>query len=258
MDQIRARVSKRSGGLVAAAGVAALVAVGGQLPAAHAAANPGQPINDDYGQSDAEVSSEVAGQVAADRAVVAAKAATAQARAVLIARSTAYSKAYAAYRYAKKHHYRGTKLNRVVKALAAARAARTRAQASYTVVLARQTTVIASRTAAIRALHYRPVDGVYAGTLKKYLVPTMPISFEPMQVQVTVYGGHVSDVAVIAQADANSDSASYNTMSLTTLTLEAMAGDGSANIAAVSGASLSSEAFTQSLQSALLAAGFHA
>jgi uncharacterized protein with FMN-binding domain len=86
----------------------------------------------------------------------------------------------------------------------------------------------------------------------------MPVSFEPMQVQVTVYGGHVSDVTVTAKADPGSDSASYNTMSLTTLTLEAMSADGSASIAAVSGASLSSEAFTQSLQSALVAAGFHA
>lgn len=248
----------RSGGLAAAAGVTALASFGALLPAAHAAAEAGQPINDDYGQSATEVSVEVAAQVAADRSVIAAKAATAKARALLSVRIAAYSKAYAGYLYAKKHHYRGVKLTRVVKALAAARTARARAQASYNVLLARQNAVVAARTTAIRALHYRPVDGVYAGQLKRYLVPSMPVSFEPLQVQVTVYGGHVSDVIVTAQADAGSDSATYNTKSLTTLALEAMAADGSASIAAVSGASLSSEAFTQSLQSALVAAGFHA
>ena len=170
-------------------------------------------------------------------------------------RKAAYSKSYANYLYAKKHP-KGTRLSRAVKALAAAKVARTKAQTAYNALLARQNTVIASATAAVRAQHYRPVDGVYLGTLHKYLVPSMPISFEPMQVQVTVYGGHVSDVTVTAQADANSDSASYNSMSLTSLTLEAMAADGSAGIAAVSGASLSSEAFTQSLQSALVAAGY--
>ena len=243
---------------MAAAGVTALFSFGAQLPAAHAVAEAGQPVNDDYGQSDAEVGAEVAAQVAADKSVIAATAATAAARSVAISRSAAYSRAYASYLYAKKHHYKGIKLTRVVRALTAARAARTKAQAAYSAALVRQRAVIAARTTAVRALHYRPVDGVHLGDLKKYLVPSMPISFEPMQVQVTVYGGHVSDVTVTAQADANSDSASYNTMSLTTLSLEAMAADGSANIAAVSGASLSSEAFTQSLQSALVAAGYHA
>jgi uncharacterized protein with FMN-binding domain len=243
---------------VATAGVTALCSFGAQLPAAHAAAEPGQPINDDYGQSDAEVSAEIAAQVAAERTVIAAKAASTAARAVLSARIAAYSKAYSSYLYAKKHHYRGIRLTRVVRALTAARTARAKAQTAYNAAAARQRAVIAARTTSIRALHYRPVDGVYLGDLKKYLVPSMPISFEPMQVQVTVYGGHVSDVTVTAQASSTSDSASYNTLSLTTLTLEAMKADGSANIAAVSGASLSSEAFTQSLQSALVAAGFHA
>lgn len=257
MEQTGRLLRLRRGGLAAAAGVTALCSLGLALPSAQATAAPGQPVGDDYGQSDAEVAAEVAAAVAADPKVIAAKAATTAARTVLSARKAAYSKAYANYLYAKKHP-KGTRLARAVKALAAAKAARTKAQTAYNALLAKQNAVIASATAAVRAQHYRPVDGVYLGALRKYLVPSIPVSFEPMQVQVTVYGGHVSDVTVTAQASPNSDSASYNTLSLTTLTLEAMKADGSAAIAAVSGASLSSEAFTQSLQSALVAAGFHA
>ena len=47
-------------------------------------------------------------------------------------------------------------------------------------------------------------------------------------------------------------------MSLSTLTLEAMQAHDTATIATYSGASLTSEAFTQSLQSALVSAGFKA
>jgi len=63
---------------------------------------------------------------------------------------------------------------------------------------------------------------------------------------------------VTAQADATSDSHAYNDMSLSTLTLEAMNAHDTATITAVTGASLTSEAFTQSLQSALVRAGFKA
>jgi uncharacterized protein with FMN-binding domain len=257
MEQIGRLPRLRRGGFAVAAVVAAACSLGLAPPSARATAEPGQPVNDDYGQSDAEVAAEVATAVAADPKVIAAKAVTSSARSVLSVRKAAYSKAYANYLYAKKHP-KGSRLARAVKALAAAKTARTKAQATYNALLSRQNAVVASATAAVRAQHYRPIDGVYLGALRRYLVPSVPISFEPMQVQVTVYGGHVSDVTVTAQADASSDSASYNTMSLTTLMLEAMAADGSASIAAVSGASLSSEAFTQSLQSALVSAGFHA
>jgi uncharacterized protein with FMN-binding domain len=117
---------------------------------------------------------------------------------------------------------------------------------------------VSSVTAAVRATHYRPVDGSYNGRLVSYLVPSKPISFEPLQVHITVYGGHLSDVAVVNQAPVLSDSNSYNVMSLSTLALEAMNAKDTANVAAVSGASLTSEAFAQSLQSALVAAGFKA
>jgi uncharacterized protein with FMN-binding domain len=77
-----------------------------------------------------------------------------------------------------------------------------------------------------------------------------------MQVQITVYGGHVSDVAVTAQAEVGTESASYNDMALSTLVLRAMNSNDTADIAGVSGATLTSTAFTSSLQSALVAAGF--
>jgi uncharacterized protein with FMN-binding domain len=140
----------------------------------------------------------------------------------------------------------------------AAHASTTRARTALTAAVKAQNATIARVTAAVRATHYLPVDGTYLGDLRKYLVPTVPFSFEPMQVQITVYGGHVSDVVVTAQADATSDSHAYNDMSLSTLALEAMNAHDTANITAVSGASLSSEAFTQSLQSALVSAGFKA
>lgn len=259
MGKNRAPLAPRSRALAVVAGAAAASALSLALPgdAAFGAAAPGQPVNDDYGQSDAEVTAEVNAVVSADARVVSARAAVATTHAVLTVRRAAYAKAYAAYVWARKHP-RGTRVARAYRALVAARAARARALVAYNAAVARRNAVVAAVTRTVRAAHYRPVDGVYAGDLHQYLVPSVPISFEPLQVQVTVYAGHVSDVAVIVQADAGSDSASYNQMSLTTLMLEAVAADGSASIAAVSGASLTSEAFQQSLQSALIAAGFHA
>jgi uncharacterized protein with FMN-binding domain len=241
------------------AALGATTALGTMSPSAPVAASaaPGQPVVDDYGQSLLEINAEISAAVNADASVIKAKATVASLRTTLAARVAAEAKARAAYLAAVRSKVR-SRITTTYRAYAAARSAAAHARSSLATALSRQSSTIAAVTAAVKATHYLPVDGTYLGDLRKYLVPTVPFSFEPMQVQITVYGGHVSDVIVTAQADATSDSHSYNDMSLSTLTLEAMQAHDTANITAVSGASLTSEAFTQSLQSALVSAGFKA
>jgi uncharacterized protein with FMN-binding domain len=241
--------------LLAVAGASATFAC--LLPAvpALAAPNPGQAVANDYGQSDAEVTAEVTAAVNANASVIHSRAVAATDARVVLARAAAEAKAKKAYAGALKSGSAG-RIATARRAYLAAHAATVKAKAVLAAAVKARNATIVKVTAAVRATHYRPVDGDYDGRLVKYLVPSEPISFEPMQVHITVYGGHVSDVSVIAQAPALSDSASYNTKSLSTLTLEAMSSGDTANVAAVSGASLSSEAFHDSLLSALVAAGY--
>ena len=240
--------------ITVALGAAALACLLPASPAA-AASSPGQAVADDYGQSDAEVAVEIAAAVAADPSVVHWKAVAATDRRVVLARVAAEAKAGKAYSAAVRSKKR-TRITATHKALLGSHALTVKAKAVYAAAVKKRDAVIASRTSAVTGAHFRPVDGTFDGRLVKYLVPTVPFSFEPMQVRITVYGGHVSDISVITQADPLSDSGTYNTRSLSTLTLEAMSAGDTANVASVSGASLSSEAFSQSLQSALVAAGF--
>ena len=108
-------------------------------------------------------------------------------------------------------------------------------------------------TAAVRAKHYRPVDGTYLGTVAQYFIPDLGL--EPIQVRIVVYGGHVSDVSVPVYSTTG-DSKAYNEMALPILMQETMAAADTAAVAAVTGASLTSGAFQKSLSSALVAAGF--
>jgi uncharacterized protein with FMN-binding domain len=230
------------------------------LPAtpALAAANPGQAVANDYGQSDAEVTAEVNAVVVANASVIHWNSVVAYDLKVVKIRYAQEVKALAAYRAAIKSRV-ASRIASTKKAYLAAHATTAKAKVVYNAAVAKRKAVVASVTAAVRATHYRPVDGTYDGRLVSYLVPTTPkISFEPLQVRITVYGGHVSDVSVIAQAPELSDSNSYNVMSLSTLCLETMTSGDTAAVAAVSGASLTSEAFQQSLQAALVAAGFKA
>ena len=227
------------------------------LPAAPAAAmaNPGQVVANDYGQSDAEVAVEIAAAVAADPTVAHWKAVVAYDHRVLVTRTAAEAKAAKAYIAAVKSKKR-PRITSTHKVLVASHALTLKARAAYLAAVKKRNTVITARTTAVRNTHFRPLDGTFDGRLVKYLVPTVPFSFEPMQVRISVYGGHVSDVSVIVQADPLTDSGTYNTKSLSILTLEAMTAGDTSNVANVSGASLSSEAFQQSLQSALITAGF--
>jgi len=243
--------------LAAAVGAAAALACLVPSGPAAAAANPGQAVANDYGQSDAEVAAEIAAAVDADPAVVQWRAVAAHDRRVLTTRTAAEAAARKAYLAAVASRRR-TRIASTRRPYLAAHTLTLRAKAAYTAAVTRRNAVVGAVTAAVTATHYRPVDGTFDGRLVTYLVPTVPFSFEPMQVRITVSGGHVSDVSVIAQAAPLSDSATYNTRSLSTLVLEAMSAGDTAKVASVSGASLSSEAFQQSLQSALLAAGFKA
>jgi uncharacterized protein with FMN-binding domain len=239
---------------VAAGAVTALACL---LPAtpALAAASPGQAVANDYGQSDAEVTAEVTAVVVANSTVLHWNAVVAYDLKVVKIRYAQEVKALAAYKAAVKSR-KASRIASTKKVYLAAHATTARAKATYNAAVAKRKAVVAAVTAAVRASHFRPVDGSYQGRLVSYLVPSKPISFEPLQVRITVYGGHVSDVAVVVQAPELSDSNSYNVMSLSTLCLEAMNAGDTPTVAAVTGASLTSEAFEQSLQSALVAAGF--
>ncbi len=235
---------------------AALASLSSSLPA-YAAAAPGQSVVNDYGQTPAEVTAEVTAAVAANANVVKAKALYVARHATVLARAKTEATLRTAYVAALRTR-NAARIARARRAYVTAHAVTVAAKAVETKARLAYLSTVARTTAAVRALHYLPVDGTYPGTAISYLVPTVPFSFEPMQVQITVYAGHVSNVVVMKQAAPTSDSASYNNKSLSTLTLEAMTAGDTANVANVSGASLSSEAFQQSLQSALIKAGFKA
>lgn len=219
---------------------------------AFAAANPGQAVVNDYGQSPAEVTAEVTAAVNATPAVVKAKNAVTAAHNAVLARAKAETTAKNAYSAALKTK-NPARIAAAKKALVAAHAATVRAQAVEAAARTALARLIASTTAAVRAKHYLPVDGVWTGDAAQYFIPG--IGLEPVQVQITLYGGHVSDVTVPQYAKTG-DSAQYNAMAIPTLSHEAMTANDTAVVASVTGASLTSEAFHKSLLSALTKAGF--
>lgn len=239
--------------IVTAGGIAALAPLAAVAPA-YAVTTPGQDIDNDYGQSDAEVAAEIKAQVDAAPAVVAARSRATAAHAVALSRTAAEAKVVAAYKKAVKKHdkkavAKAKKLYKVVhKRAVAARAADAAAKAAA----AKQ---VAATTAAVRAKHYRPVDGTYLGPVKQYFIPDLGL--EPIQVRIVVYGGHVSDVSVPVYSTTG-DSRAYNEMALPVLMQEAMAAHDTADVAVVTGASLTSGAFAKSLAGALVAAGYKA
>jgi uncharacterized protein with FMN-binding domain len=221
---------------------------------ATAAPNPGQSIWNDYGQSPTEVTAEVTSQVNATPAVVRARQAVATAHATVVSLTKAQSAARAAYLKAVKAKSK-SRISRTHRAYAAAQrrtAAAHKAEGAAKAALAK---VLASTTAAIRAQHYTPVDGTYTGSVAQYFVPDLGL--EPVQVRITVSGGHVSGVSAPVYTKTG-DSGSYNAMAIPTLIEEALAAGDTANVATVSGATLTSEGFAKSLQSALGQAGFPA
>jgi uncharacterized protein with FMN-binding domain len=74
--------------------------------------------------------------------------------------------------------------------------------------------------------------------------------FSTIQVQVTVSGGKITDITLVQDADDEQHSAEVDAFAIPTLRSEALSAQ-SANIDAVSGATFTSQSYTQSLQSAL-------
>jgi uncharacterized protein with FMN-binding domain len=77
----------------------------------------------------------------------------------------------------------------------------------------------------------------------------------PVQVQITTSGHTVTDVTVLQQPDGNPRDVEINDQALPTLIAETKAAS-SADIDMVSGATVTSEGYLQSLQAALDSAGF--
>jgi uncharacterized protein with FMN-binding domain len=242
--------------VLTSAGIATVIAGGsaatiGTAPA-FAAAEPGQALNNDYGQSDYERSAEIKAQVEATSAVKAARStyATKHARYLYLVKVTATR--YTAYKKALATHS-ATKIAAAKKSYLTTRAARDAAKKSSDAAYSAMLATLSKYKTYWTAKHYRPVDGTYTGDVAQYFIGG--IGLEPMQVQITVYGGHVSDVAAVQYTKTGS-SRYYNEIALPTLLVEAMNAGDSAKVATVTSATLSSEAFAKSLASALLKAGY--
>jgi hypothetical protein len=185
-------------------------------------------------------------------AVVKARAAVVAAHNAVLAKARAQAVSYTAY-VAAVRSKNAVRIAATKKAYVAAHAATLRAKAVEAAARAALAKLLTATTAAVRAKHYLPVDGTWTGVASQYFIPG--IGLEPIQVRITLYGGHVSDITV-PQYASTGGSAEYNAMALPILTQEAMAAHDTAVIATVSGASLTSQSFRTSLQSALAAAGF--
>ena len=79
---------------------------------------------------------------------------------------------------------------------------------------------------------------------------TVQTRWGPVQVQITVVGGQITDVAAVRYPDGNGHDQQINSYALPVLAQEALAAQ-SANIDHVSGATVTSDGYVQSLQSAL-------
>ncbi len=234
---------------LAAVGV---VAIASGQDAALAAAEPGQSVYNDYGQSAVEVNVEVNTEVNANLAVRQARVRVTSFHTTVLYRLRVQAVARTAYLAAVSS--RNAARIRTTKATyVAAITATNKAKAVEAAAVTALNKTIASVAAAVRAKHYRPVDGVWTGAVSQYFIPG--VGLEPIQVRITVYGGHVSDVSVPVYVSTG-DSGGYNARALPVLMQETMLAHDTAQVAAVSGASLTSSSFQKSLSSALVAAGF--
>lgn len=86
-------------------------------------------------------------------------------------------------------------------------------------------------------------DGTYTGTTVKHM-------YGPVQVQITIEGGKLTDIQFLQQPSGRGESNEINSFATPILVQEAIAAQ-SAQVDVVSGATLTSRAFMESLQSAL-------
>ena len=90
-------------------------------------------------------------------------------------------------------------------------------------------------------------SGVYVGD-------AVDSQFSTIQVEITVSGGRISNVTVLQDADEEEHSAQVDAYAIPILRSEVLSAQ-SANVDVVSGATFTSQSYTQSLQSALDRAG---
>jgi uncharacterized protein with FMN-binding domain len=86
--------------------------------------------------------------------------------------------------------------------------------------------------------------------------PVVTHRFGPVQVQATISGGRLTDVKTLQFPRENATSTAINNGALPKLRQRALTTQGARGVATVSGATLTSDAFRQSLQAALDMAGF--
>jgi uncharacterized protein with FMN-binding domain len=209
------------------------------------------PRDNDFGQTPDQIAAEIAAQVAENPGVVAAARTEANAAHKVKTLRAAQARTKKVLAAAKKSHSKTqiTKATRKLKtettALKNATAALTQAKAAL--AAARE----AARTDVV-AEHFVPTDGSWTGAVATYHVEGQT---DPIQVHIVVTNGHVSAVDVPVYVSV-ADTGAINHFALPLLINEALAAHDSADIATVTSASLTSTAFRQSLQSALIQAGF--
>jgi uncharacterized protein with FMN-binding domain len=270
MEQFRKRSMAATVGAGAAvasvsgAGVA-LVAAAASASAGTALAVVGQDINNDWGQTPEEVAAEIRAQVAADPAVVDARARYVKALHVVDLRKADVKDAVRAYKRALNTKSRLDD-RRAKRNLADARQALQKALDAASRAKTAWEAARAEATARITALHYvldpNPtptptptststtptlINGTFLGLANN----TNP--YGTMQVQITVVDSIITAVTTPVYPT-ESDSKEINERALPILQNEAVVAQ-SSNIASVSGASYSSPAFKESLQSAIVLSG---
>lgn len=212
------------------------------------------PRDNDYGQTPAQVAAEIAAQAEADPLVVAALRTYTSAQQKVVAARTAVTKAKKALASAKKAKgaARKTKIAKANKKLRAATASLNGANSAAASALGTLTSARADARENASAGHFVPVDGTYDGGVVWY---TVEGETDPIGVRIVVTSGHVSAVSVPVYQAAGA-TGEFNALALPILIDAALHSHDTAEIAAVSGASLTSDAFQKSLQSALIQAGF--
>jgi uncharacterized protein with FMN-binding domain len=97
-------------------------------------------------------------------------------------------------------------------------------------------------------------DGGSSSKITTYTGPAAQTRWGPVQVKITVQGGKLTKVAILQQPSGNSREAEINSRALPVLISESLSAQ-NANIDMVSGATVTSEGYVQSLQAALDEAG---
>jgi uncharacterized protein with FMN-binding domain len=101
---------------------------------------------------------------------------------------------------------------------------------------------------------HSPGGGAADGTSQQFTGTDVVYKYGDIQLQATITGGKIAVISVSRESDRDAHSQSINSQAIPILTREALAAQGiSFNV--VSGATYTSDAFAQALQSALAKGG---